>query len=161
MNSDLLTNTNYTDTNLRNGQVYYYVVTALDGVGNESAYSNQANGEPHYSIGWANLQWPPSMTHTISASTRTDNAYGQVWIDGVTNQPGATPGLTAQLGFGPVGSDPAASSDWVWTNAQFNVDAGNNDEFVASMLPEAVYIEEMRSHSRGDRDRKFARPVQK
>jgi hypothetical protein len=46
-------------------------------------------------IGWANLQWPPAMTHTISAINRTDNAYGQVWIDGVTNQPGPTPGLRA------------------------------------------------------------------
>ncbi len=138
VNSSLLTNTNYTDMGLRNGQVYYYVVTALDSAGNESTYSNETSGEPHYSIGWANLQWPPSMTHTISASTRTDNAYGQVWIDSVTNQPGATPGLVAQLGFGPEGSNPAGNPDWVWTNAQFNVDAGNNDEFVASMLPEAV-----------------------
>ena len=56
------------------------------------------------SIGWANLQWPPTMTHTISAIDRTDTAYGQVWIDGVTSQPGATPGLRAQLGFGPTGS---------------------------------------------------------
>ncbi|MCL4531541.1 MAG: alpha-amylase family glycosyl hydrolase [Chloroflexi bacterium] len=138
VNSDLLTSANHTDTNLRNGQVYYYVVTALDNVGNESMYSNEANGEPHLSIGWANLQWPPSMTHTISASTRTDTVYGQVWIDGTTNQPGATPGLTAQLGFGPAGTNPASDPDWVWVNAQFNVDAGNNDEFMASMLPEAI-----------------------
>ena len=44
------------------------------------------------SIGWANLQWPPTMTHTISAVNRTDNVYGQVWIDGVTSQPGADAG---------------------------------------------------------------------
>ncbi len=25
------------------------------------------------------------MTHTVSAIDRTDNAYGQVWIDGVTS----------------------------------------------------------------------------
>ena len=42
-------------------------------------------------IGWANLQWPPTMTHTISAVNRTDNVYGQVWIDGATSQPGPTP----------------------------------------------------------------------
>jgi hypothetical protein len=87
-------------------------------------------------IGWANLQWPPTMTHTISAINRTDNAYGQVWIDGVTNQPGQTPGLRAQLGYGPVGSDPDSNPSWVWVDASFNVDAGNNDEFVASMLPD-------------------------
>ncbi len=138
VNSAPLSGTSYTDTGLRNGQIYYYVVTALDSKGNESAYSNQASGMPHYTIGWANLQWPPSMSHTISASTRTDTAYGQVWIDGVTNQPGATDGLVAQLGFGPVGSNPAGNPAWTWTDAQFNTDAGSNDEFMASMLPETV-----------------------
>ncbi|MCL4562134.1 MAG: alpha-amylase family glycosyl hydrolase [Chloroflexi bacterium] len=137
-NPDLLTGTTFTDTSLRNGQVYYYVVTAVDSAGNESAFSNEDSGLPHYIIGWANLQWPPSMTHTLSASTRTENAYGQVWIDDATSQPGATPSLTAQLGFGPAGSNPVGSPDWIWITAQFNVDAGNNDEFMASMLPEAA-----------------------
>jgi hypothetical protein len=88
---------------------------------------------PTYVIGWANLQWPPTMTHTVSAVNRTDNAYGQVWIDGVTNQPGATPGLRAQLGYGPVGSNPDGHANWVWVDASFNVDAGNNDEFIGSV----------------------------
>ena len=78
------------------------------------------------------------MSHTISAVNRTDKAYGQVWIDGVTNQPGATPSLRAQLGFGPSGSNPAGNPDWTWVDASFNVDAGNNDEFVASLLPRAL-----------------------
>jgi hypothetical protein len=73
----------------------------------------------------------------ISATNRTPNVYGQVWIDGVTNQPGPTPDLRAQLGSGPHGSSPTSPS-WTWVDASFNVDAGNNDEFVASLLPEAV-----------------------
>jgi hypothetical protein len=92
------------------------------------------------SIEWANLQWPPTLSHNISIVNRTDNVYGQVWIDGVTNQPGPTPTLRAQLGFGPTGSAPATSSDWVWVEGAFNVDAGNNDEFVANLLPETVGI---------------------
>jgi fibronectin type 3 domain-containing protein len=138
VNTEPLTVTEFTDTGLQNARTYYYVVTSLDAKGNESAYSNEVNALPRLTIGWANLQWPPTMTHTISAVNRTDNAYGQVWIDGVTNQPGATPNLLAQLGFGPVGSDPTGNADWVWVNAAFNVDAGNNDEFVASMLPETT-----------------------
>jgi hypothetical protein len=78
------------------------------------------------------------MTHTIDVTDRTDDAYGQVWIDGVTNQPGATPGLLAELGFGPEGSNPDGNPEWAWVSASFNVDAGNNDEFKASLLPEAV-----------------------
>jgi hypothetical protein len=42
------------------------------------------------------------------------------------------------LGFGPTDSDPAGNPAWTWTDAVFNVNAGNNDEFMASMLPEAV-----------------------
>jgi hypothetical protein len=130
--------TGYTDSGLVNGQYYYYVVRAVDAAGNEGLMSNEAGALPHYTIGWANLQWPPALTHTISTSNRTDNVYGQVWIDGVTNQSGATPGPLAQLGFGPVGSDPATTSAWIWVDAAFNVDAGNNDEFMASLLPEST-----------------------
>ncbi len=66
MNAAPLTGTTFTDTGLRNAQAYYYVVTALDGAGNESAFSNEVRALPRLAIGWANLQWPPSMTHTIS-----------------------------------------------------------------------------------------------
>jgi glycosidase/fibronectin type 3 domain-containing protein len=137
-NVDSVTNTEFTDTGLQNARTYYYVVTAVDSLGNESGYSNQVIGQPHLTINWANLQWPPSITHTLSVIDRTDSVYGQVWIDGVTNQPGPAQSLRAQLGFGPDGSDPAGNVDWVWVDAAFNVDAGNNDEFVASMLPEAA-----------------------
>jgi hypothetical protein len=138
VNGAPLTSTSYTDNGLENARTYYYVVTALDAAGNESKYSNEVNALPHLTIGWANLQWPPTMTHTVSVTDRTDDAYGQVWIDGVTNQPGPTPSLRAQLGFGPVGTNPASDQDWVWTEASFNVDAFNNDEFKASMLPEST-----------------------
>jgi hypothetical protein len=110
----------------------------LDNRRNESGYSNEVSALPHLTIGWANLQWPPTMTHTISAVNRTPNAYGQAWIDGITSQPGATESLRAQLGFGPSNSNPDGNTAWVWVDASFNVDTGNNDEFVASMLPEAV-----------------------
>jgi fibronectin type 3 domain-containing protein len=138
VNTEPLTVTEFTDAGLQNARTYYYVVTSLDSRGNESRYSNEVDALPRLTIGWANLQWPPTMTHTISVVDRTENAYGQVWIDGVTNQPGAAPDLLAQLGFGPAGSDPNGNMDWVWVNASFNVDAGNNDEFVASMLPESI-----------------------
>ena len=140
VNSEPLTGTDFTDTGLRNGQAFFYVVTALDSVGNESAYSNEVMALPQLMIGWANLQWPPTLNHTISATNRTENVYGQVWIDGYTSQPGPTPGLRAQLGFGPDGSNPDGNPVWTWVDAAFNVDAGNNDEFMASLLPEFVGV---------------------
>jgi hypothetical protein len=132
--------TTFMDTDITNGQRYYYVVRAVDAAGNEGAPSNEVQAQPSYSIGWANLQFPSSLTHTLSAITRTEVIYGQVWIDSVTDQPGATPALRAQLGFGPQGSDPADTTDWTWVEAVFNVDAGNNDEFVASLQPETTGV---------------------
>ncbi|MDQ3006969.1 MAG: alpha-amylase family glycosyl hydrolase, partial [Chloroflexota bacterium] len=138
VNADPLSGTSIIDTGLRNAQNYFYVVTTLDPAGNESAYSNEVSAVPHFSIGWANLQWPPTMDHTISVVNRTPTAYGQVWIDGVTNQPGATESLRAQLGFGATGTNPATDQSWVWVETSFNTDVGNNDEFMASMLPETT-----------------------
>lgn len=137
LNGAPVTSRSFTDSTVENGRLYYYAVTALDRAGNESKPSSEVSALPHYRIGWANLQWPPSISHTISASTRTPDIYGQVWIDGVTSLPGAAPGLRAQLGYGPQGSDPTGAG-WAWVDATFNGNAGNNDEFKASLLPEVI-----------------------
>ena len=130
------TGTSHVDTALANGKHFYYVVRALDAAGNLGAPSNEAAGLPRYTIGWANLQWPPTLNHTISAVNRTDTLYGRVWIDGLTAAPGPAPTLTAQAGFGPDGSNPATDAAWVWVDATFNANSGNDDEFMASFLPE-------------------------
>ena len=138
-NDATVTATAFTVGDLENGREYFFVVRAVDEVGNASDPSNEVSAIPHVEIGWANTQWPPSMTHVISTTDRTDDVYGQVWIDGLTSMPGATPSLRAQLGFGPDGSDPSAEpSAWEWVEAAFNGDAGNNDEFVASLLPDEL-----------------------
>ncbi|MGE5156111.1 MAG: alpha-amylase family glycosyl hydrolase, partial [Betaproteobacteria bacterium] len=137
-NTSPITGTTAELTGLANGMPVYVVVTANDGAGNASAWSNEVKGLPQYVIGWANLQWPPTLDQVISTVNRTANVYGQVWIDGVTDQPGAAPGLRAQAGYGPVGSNPATSTAWTWVEASFNTNAGNNDEFQSSFLPETV-----------------------
>jgi hypothetical protein len=42
LNSSALVVTSFTDTAVQPGQTYFYVTTAIDNNGNESAYSNQA-----------------------------------------------------------------------------------------------------------------------
>jgi Abnormal spindle-like microcephaly-assoc'd, ASPM-SPD-2-Hydin len=42
LNGILVTPVNYTDSTVVNGKTYYYVTTAVDGTGAESAYSNEA-----------------------------------------------------------------------------------------------------------------------
>ena len=135
---DEISGTVYTDTGLMPGErVYYTVVSKYNASGLLGDISNEVDALPTYVIGWANLQWPYEITHTIGI-TPTENIYGQVWIDGVTSDPGATQGLLAQVGFGPDGTDPADNPDWTWEDAVFNVDAGNNDEFMGSLMPESV-----------------------
>lgn len=143
VNVELLASPDYIDMGLQNARIYYYVVTSVDGFGNESEYSNEVDALPHLTINSANLESPASMIHTISVTNRTDQALGQVWIDGITGQSGAVEGLLAQLGFGPDGSDPSSDANWAWGDASFKgdtVDENNNpvDEYTASMLPEAV-----------------------
>jgi len=132
----MVSGTAYTVTGLTNTQRYFVVVRALDAAGNLGPASNEVSGIPHVAVGWANLQWPPTLTHTVSATTRTDNVYGQIWIDGVTSSVGQAAGVLAEAGFGPTGSDPAGPG-WTWVTAAFNTDVGSNDEYVASFRPEA------------------------
>ena len=86
-------------------------------------------------LGWYNLQWPTSINATVG--TATENVYGQVWADGVTNSPGQAIGITAQVGFGPPGDLPTEPS-WTWANMTYNLDVGNNDEYMGTMMPSQV-----------------------
>ncbi|MEJ2748127.1 MAG: Ig-like domain-containing protein, partial [Anaerolineae bacterium] len=127
----------FSDTGVNVTTDYYYVVVSRDDTNLlASGNSNEVAATPAYTIGWANLQWPPSIDHTISAITRTGEIYGQIYIDGVTSTPGATPGLLAQVGFGSVGSTP--DDNWTWEAMTFNVDSGNNDEFMGTLLPDTL-----------------------
>lgn len=86
-------------------------------------------------LGWYNLQWPPTLETAVG--TPTDNIYGQVWADGVTNAPGQGAGILAQVGFGPT-SDAPGDPSWTWTNMVYNVDSGNNDEYMGNLVPTQV-----------------------
>ena len=67
-----VTNTSYTDVFVQNGQTYYYVVTALNILGDQSAYSAEVVGHPSAttsvslssSVGGGGLQlnWPADHT---------------------------------------------------------------------------------------------------
>jgi len=129
--------TSYADFNQISGQRVYYKVVAVNNTTGLTSTSNEVSALPAYVIGWANLQWPYSTTHTIGI-TPTENIYGQVWIDGVTSEPGATPGLLAQVGYGPNNSDPRGNANWTWYDAVFNAQVGDNDELAGTLLPEDV-----------------------
>ncbi len=95
-------------------------------------------------IGWANLQWPYSIS--IAPGDTTELIFGQIWIDGVTNQPGQAPDIVAEVGFGPDGSFPydtltgAPNPDWTWFPTVYNLDVGNNDEYMGTMVVNEVGV---------------------
>ncbi len=95
-------------------------------------------------IGWANLQWP--YTINISPGDTTELIFGQIWIDGVTNQSGQAPDIVAEVGYGPDGSFPydtltgAPNPDWVWFPTVYNLDVGNNDEYMGTLVVPEVGV---------------------
>ncbi|HHS97025.1 MAG TPA: DUF11 domain-containing protein, partial [Chloroflexi bacterium] len=82
-------------------------------------------------VGWAILQWPPTLAVELGQST--NNVYGRVYIQNVTNPSGEGRGIVAQVGYG-TDPDPA---NWTWFPMTYNTDDGNNDEFMGAMLPTA------------------------
>ncbi len=82
-------------------------------------------------VGWAILQWPYTLQTDIN--TPTGPVYGRVYIQNVTNPTGEGRGIKAEVGYG-TGADPAA---WTWFPMTYNVDDGNNDEFMGVMTPTA------------------------
>jgi hypothetical protein len=78
-------------------------------------------------LDFCNIQFP--FTILVAAGTGPVLVYGQVFEAGVTEAPGPSGTLQAELGYGPYGTDPWTGS-WVWVPATFNVQVGNNDEYV-------------------------------
>ncbi|MHC1738934.1 MAG: T9SS type A sorting domain-containing protein [Ignavibacteriaceae bacterium] len=79
-------------------------------------------------IGWVNLQWPPTANINTGGQV---TVYAQIWIDGVTPGPGAGTGISGWIGLSSTNTNPNTWTNWV--PAIYNVDVGNNDEFMANL----------------------------
>lgn len=128
----------YTDSlNLRPlaGSGVLFAGTPITGITTDITGSTRTNTPtmgayeyPIVNIGWANLQWPGTATIPMGGSV---TVYGQIWIDGVTNQPGAGVGIKVWVGYNSSNTNPNTWTNWV--QATYNVDSGNNDEYMASI----------------------------
>jgi hypothetical protein len=85
------------------------------------------------SVGWCNLQAPPSSTFQAGRGSLT--GYGQVFVAGVTEPAGKGAGVVAELGVGPASTDPRSASGWTFTPGTYNLDVANNDEYQATVSP--------------------------
>ncbi len=126
------------DSSVQNGREYFYVVRAVDAAGNEGAASNEASATPSFPIGYTDIQWPPTINHTLSTNG-TENVYGRVYVAGVTDAAGDPDIIRAEVGFGPDGSNPAGWTEW-WpmTHNAGCGDCTNNYEYSGKMVPEAT-----------------------
>ncbi len=88
------------------------------------------------------LKYPPTLT--VTSGSQGGPIYGQIYQQGVTDQNhnGPAAGLTAELGWGPMGSDPSMNAPgWTWVSTTFNVNTGtgmNNNEFKGTLCAPQV-----------------------
>jgi hypothetical protein len=80
-------------------------------------------------INYCNLQFPLSVS--IPAGGTSPTIYAQVYHAGYTEGPGPS-SILAQIGYGSSFANPQNESGYFWTNASFNVQSGNNDEYQAT-----------------------------
>ncbi|RZJ34140.1 MAG: choice-of-anchor D domain-containing protein [Flavobacterium sp.] len=89
-------------------------------------------------VDYADLQSPASGTMTVGG---TFNVYAQVYEPGVTEAAGQGAGITAWIGYSATNQNPNTGT-WTWVPATFNIQSGNNDEYVANIgtgLPVGTY----------------------
>ncbi len=93
INSTLDPNTNYSDTTIQGGQTYYYVTTAVDNQGVESAYSNQTEAViPSGGSGSENALYSfsggsdPKFPYAGLIFDKAGNLYGTTEFGGTSNQ---------------------------------------------------------------------------
>ena len=78
-------------------------------------------------LDFVNLQFP--VTFSGTALTSSPVIYGRVYETNVTEAAGPSAIVSAEVGYGPNGSDPRLDPNWLWFPAAFNVQVGNDDEY--------------------------------
>ncbi len=81
-------------------------------------------------IDYCKLQYPESMSKAGGESSGP--IYGRVSQAGVTEEAGAPGTITAQVGYGPAGSDPRTDGTWQYVTATYNNQVDNEDEYQGS-----------------------------
>lgn len=107
-----------------NAQRYPIVDLAVSNGGKYT--STDVVNEPDYCV----LQFPTTISVTSEATSPI--IYGRIFEAGLTTSEGASSQVTAQVGYGPINSDPRTSPAWIFTNASFNMQIGNDDEYQAT-----------------------------
>jgi hypothetical protein len=84
------------------------------------------------SVQWCRLVGP--VEAQVQAGQPTADLEGEVFLPGCSEAAGWCPGLVAQVGYGPQGSD-AFAAGWAWEDAWYEADQGTNDGYAGRLLP--------------------------
>lgn len=106
--------------------------------GTPGAANDECIAPAVYTIGFCRMQSPDVIAQDAGTSI---DVYGRVYVAGLTDMSTSNdlaPELSAQLGYGPDGTDPAVDAGWTWIDASPNgeytaVDEANNDEYQATL----------------------------
>jgi hypothetical protein len=87
-------------------------------------------GQQENPVDYGAIEFPPAITTAVPAKV---DIYGRVYEAGVTEPAGQGPGIKAQVGYGPDGSDPAVNPGWTWVAAAYESDLGNDDQYKGTL----------------------------
>ncbi len=76
---------------------------------------------------FCNVQDPAALT--VSPGAETGDIFGRIYEQNVTEAGGAPTNLRAQVGYAK-GGTPVQSAHWAWFEAAYNVQHGNDDEYM-------------------------------
>jgi len=79
------------------------------------------------------LIFPSSIV--VDPGFTTSLIYAQLYEAGVTDPAGAPVGWSAQIGYGPAGTDPRVDGSWIWLPAIYDSQQSSSDQFRASFAP--------------------------
>ncbi|WP_163995892.1 IPT/TIG domain-containing protein [Pyxidicoccus caerfyrddinensis] len=83
------------------------------------------------------LQYP--NTTTVIRGQQTETIYGRLYEGGLTDaNPGPVAGLKAEVGYGPLSSNPTTATTWRYFPTTFNVKVGNDLEFAGTLTAPTV-----------------------
>lgn len=134
------------------GTIFYYAYTTTVAATDASDHDlitlrlgNNGGSNYSYSIaptpGFVNLQFPGSVTICQGSDF---NAFGQIFVSGRTEAPGAGSGIVAEVGYSSTNTNPNTWTNWI--AAQYFGQGGlgnNNDEyrgtFGAALAPGTYY----------------------
>lgn len=77
------------------------------------------------------IRFPDAQS--IAAGLATRPVRARLLEAGLTESAGAAPGVVAQLGLGPAGSDPRTAPGWEYVDATYSLQAADEDEYEAPL----------------------------